>query len=380
MKPLNRILACSSALAGLLLANPAAAIDLANCGTAVVPLPCPYVTYGDGNSYSLPVNAFLHDIIAGGGVGPGNPYYVDSTPGAIKDLTVVATGASGSPVNTNYAGADDAYATPNGTGGGDFFRTGFTSGDPNGAGNFTGDGATTWDVTLSALKGFMGSSGGNSVVFYFNNNQVNSGAATNQNLAVWAQLSVTGPSGILQIFDFTNHGAKFATVADGGGGVLYGSPGAYTHSGGLSSPLAGTNAATDYVLSGGELCYSAPPAFALVPCSGPHAGSINHNLGANQAAYAVVFPELDSLLMGLGSSVAGYSLNIDFRFGCDPATADPLVDCVGRSQNNGYEQLFIGTQIVPEIPVSTPPSLLLMGLGLLGLGGLGKARRTRRAA
>ena len=66
------------AVGGLFSAAPAMAFDLAtDCGG-----PCPYVTYGDGNSYSLPVNAVLYDAINGGGTGPGNPQYVVSTPGA----------------------------------------------------------------------------------------------------------------------------------------------------------------------------------------------------------------------------------------------------------------------------------------------------------
>jgi len=100
-------LAAASALA-FAGASFAATFDLSDCGNGS---PCPYVTYGDGNSYALPVNALIYDAFNGGGTGPGNPFYVVSTPGAIQDLTVVATGSSGTPVTTNYPSADDAYAT-----------------------------------------------------------------------------------------------------------------------------------------------------------------------------------------------------------------------------------------------------------------------------
>jgi len=61
-----------SALAVGCASTPALAFDLAtDCGG-----PCPYVTYGDGNSYALPINALLYDAINGGGTGPGNPQYV----------------------------------------------------------------------------------------------------------------------------------------------------------------------------------------------------------------------------------------------------------------------------------------------------------------
>ena len=42
-----------------------------------------YVQYGDGLSYSLPLLAYFYDHANGGGTGPGNPFYVSSTPGAI---------------------------------------------------------------------------------------------------------------------------------------------------------------------------------------------------------------------------------------------------------------------------------------------------------
>src|SRR6476619_7816002 len=107
----RKILGLAVAAASLGFASGAHAVfDLNNCNG--LGAPCPYVTYGDGNSYALPVNAIIYDAAQGGGTGPGNPFYVNSTPGAIKDLTVIGTGSGGTPVNTNYPGADDAYPTP----------------------------------------------------------------------------------------------------------------------------------------------------------------------------------------------------------------------------------------------------------------------------
>ena len=77
----------------------------------VLSLPTPTVSnsisFGDALNYSLPILGLD----------------VNSTPGQISDCIVVATGASGQPVTTNFAGMDNAYATPSGTGGPTYFRS-----------------------------------------------------------------------------------------------------------------------------------------------------------------------------------------------------------------------------------------------------------------
>ena len=368
---LKKLSAAGALSLGLALSAQAATIDLTGVS---------YVTYGDGNSYSLPISAYINNQINGGGVGPGSPFYVHSSVGHIQNLIVVATGAGGVPVNNNFPGMDNAYPTPNSSGI-PFFSTGITTdpgtGQPvnNALPGFTGDGANTWDTTLGALQTFLGS---DSLVFFFNNNQINSGAATNQNLAAWAQITLSGPSGLLGTWDFTNTNSPYALVTQGGGGVFNGNPTAYTSSG--AGPIAGTNAATDYVLSGGAICVHTTT-FVPVPCGSAGAsGPINHNLGADQAAYAIVFPELNAALNTLFalSSLTGYAMSIDLRMGCDPNTA--AGSCTGRSLNNGYEQLFIGTAAGPRRPpvqVPEPATIALMGLGLLGVVWL-RGRRTAK--
>ena len=111
--------------------------------------------------------------------------------------------------------------------------------------------------------------------------------STNQNFAVWAQVSLTGTGQTTRFFDFTNRNSPYALFTDTppGGGVFNGTVGAYTSAG--LGPIAGTNLATDYVLSGGAICLTA--AKVPVSCSNPSAvgGAINNNLGANQAAYGM---------------------------------------------------------------------------------------------
>lgn len=302
-----------------------------------------YVTYGDANSYALQVNG----VIAGS-TGPGSLYYVNSTPGAIMDLIVVATGSSGGPVNTNFAGMDNALSTPSGKNGSNFF-------------------SGIWNSTLAAFTSFLG---GENPLFFFNNNQIDSGAGTNQNVAVWAQVSLTGSGQTTKYFDFTNRNNPYALFTEGGGGVFMGDVAAYTSSG--LGPIAGTNAATDYVLSGGPICLTA--AKIPVSCGSASAvsGPINNNLGANQAAYAIDAPELDAFLTAwVAGGFAGYTdIHVDLRYGCDPATGTAGAgSCIGRDANNGFEQLFIGTATsVTQVP--EPGILGLMALGLIGLGAI----------
>lgn len=342
----------------------------------------PYVTYGDANSYSLPVLGILHDIIVNGetypdSIQPSNPYYVTSTPGAIKSLVVVGTGASGQDVNTNFTGMDDAYPTPN-SDGITYFSTDSTA-DPGGAGEFTGDAADTWDVRLDAFSNWLD---GETPVWLFNNNQVNSGASTNQNLAAWAQVTLYDDAGVLDPLNlvFSNLGGAYALVSEGGGGIVNGTAGT-GYTGSPVGPTAGTNAATDYVLSGGALCYSA--ALAVISCTDSNGdpnplavgGPINHNLGANEAVYAVVFPELDRIL--LAANFEGYdSLSLDWRMGCDPTTTTPDDNCIGRSLNNGYEQLFIATQASAPPGVPVPGTLALLGGALFGMAAIRRRKIT----
>jgi len=341
----------------------------------------PFVQYGDGQSFALAVDQLLTGCNT-----PGCPFFIQSSPGLIKDLVVIATGANGNPVTTNFSGMDNAYATPNSSGI-TFFRTGgaVTSPDPGGAGQFSGDSANTWDTTLGALKTFLN---GQTPVFFFNNNQVNSGASTNQNLAAWAQVTIRDGNGnivnsggtLIGTYDFTNNNSTYAGIFDGGGGVLNGDVATYTSTGAgpTGSPLGSP---TDYVFSGGKLCLNGG---APVSCSQPHDQEINNNLGANEAAYAVIFPELNAQLAALFSGLSAtdlalFSLNFDLRLGCDPAlftASDPSNPCLSKDLNNGFEQLFIAPlESVIGGKVPEPTSLLLFGSGLLGLLGWQKRRR-----
>lgn len=330
-----------------------------------------YVQYGDGQSYSLP-SAVIDKC---GGTQAGCQYYVQSSPGQIDQLAVLGTGANGNPVVTNFNGMDNAYETPNSSG--TIFWRPNVSTYQGTTGTVNSNGANTWDASLASLKAFLG---GNQLVTFFNNNQTSSGGSSTQSLAAWAQISVTDAAGaVIGVYDFTNNGEKYDLFTQGGGGTFMGDVTSYT-SAGIGNPLAGTNAATDYVLSGGAICRTAGG--VPVPCGSPGAlAPVNHNLGANEAAYAILFPELNAQLTGLFGSLsdavlAQYTLHVDVRLGCDPSITNVDGICTGngttipygRSLNNGFEQLFLGTAAVtPTTNVPEPGTLALVGVAIFGI-------------
>jgi hypothetical protein len=357
------------------------------------------VLYGDVYSYSLPILAYEYDQTYGGGVGPGNPYYVPSTVGAIKDLIVVATGASGGPVNTNFSGMNDAYPTPSGTGGLPYFSTGQTALHPAGPGlTAAQNNNTTWNSTIAAMESFLGT--GQTPVFFFNNNQTNSGTALDQQLAVWAQIKVvdsdTGAPPL--IFTLENNCPTGNLCISGGtlfpgpgdGGIVSGpdknpalfSEGAATdtYPVGATGTIPSVSNPNDFVLSGGQVCLNASG--VIVNCSDPSAvETINHNLGANQAAYAAISTELDDFLSSWDSSSPYDVLQLDVRMGCNPAYYPGGVCPPGLELNNGYEQIFIAPgYTVPgpnPPPIPEPSTFLLFGAGLLGLGLFGRKRNKK---
>lgn len=347
-----------------------------------------WVQYGDAQSYSLPIANYQFGYSINSG-----PYTVDSTPGQISSLTVVATGSSGNPVTTNFSGMDNAYATPSGVSGSTFFTPNATT-DQGSLGTVTNNGTNTWDASLLALKSFLGS---DAMTVFFNNNQVNSGASSNQNLAAWAQVWVTDALGntVGSVYDFTNRSQKtsnnaghFDIVTATGGGTYLGDVTTYT-GGGLGNPSGSLNGTTDWVLSGGAVCVmqktgttdtAVPvPCDTVAPTGYTVSAPINHNLGANNAAYAVIFPELNALMTSLFSTqtdadLAKYTLHADIRMGCKDGDAAWMACGVsntgyGDALNNGYEQIFIGTSVNGStVTVPEPGTIALVALGLIGFG------------
>lgn len=332
----------------------AATIDLTGKG---------YVTYGDANSYSLPLNGM--EVMSG--------------PGQINLFTKLGLGANGQLGNP-IAGMDDAFDTPqaNNVSG---FR--MTAGNEPGGLEGAWDRNLWWDSTLAALNGGLNLFA-NSIVFFFANNET--GGAGTDNLAAWARVELTkiSTSTLVGRWDMTNdvdHNGQGYGPPPAGGGVPLGNPAAYTSNG--TEPFV-----SDFLMSGGKVCVNGVG--VIVDCSDPGVVlSKEHNLGGDRAAYALVLPEMDAVIaqiLAANGDLNDYALHVQYRLGCGPELTQagggfPTVRQGNNTEcdptyalNGGDEKVFLGTQQRSDVP--EPTTLALLGAGLLGLAGI--RRRPQR--
>ena len=322
-----------------------------------------FVQFGDGLSFSLPILGLN----------------VQSSPGQINDCLVVTSGSGGAVQENSLPGlADNAYDNLQGSQF-PYFRTGsaINNVDPGGGGQFTGDTAATWDVRLSALTSFLN---GGVPVFYFNHNQTNSGGTIDQDLFVWAQVILRDDAGtVTAIYNFQ----AVPNLVGPNFGVPGGDPGTFTAGGVVDGAVVPTS---DYVRARGQICLGGDgsPGNPIVPCDGsgdPVGATYNQNLGADNVANAIIFPELNAFLVaGAGGATV---MQIDFRMGCNSAEADstylgggPGICPLGSVLNNGFEQLFLSTEAPnppPEIP--EPGTVAIFGLGLAAMGAFLRRRK-----
>ena len=322
------------------------------------------IFFGDFAVYSLPVLDLLN---------PATDFSVQSTPGQIKDDVVVATGASGMPVNTNDDGIDNAYPTPSGAGGAAFFTTAAVT-DPSG-GDPAMDTDDFWEADISALASYLM---GDEFVIFFNLNDTNSDPLLDgQDQLAWAKVEVIDDDGIAPTMTY------YFSAQDDRLGVT---PGTDEHAIGLADSIAmggpeadpsvdpaGTGSTGDlstidsrwgYVY--GEVCIDTGTGLLVRfgKCeAGDPAGSttVNQNLGADEAAFAVFNKELSDKIT-------------------DPTTPyDTLRADIRISRiDNGYEQIFIKRGVVEfaddggEVP--TPLTLTLLGPLLVGFGLVARRR------
>jgi len=271
---------------------------------------------------------------------------IPSSPGQIKDGVVIYTGAGGKGVNTNFNGMDNAFAAPSGSGAQNFTTTKAGT-DPGQPVPFAGD-VQSWDSTIAAFNTFLN---GSTPIFFFNQNDTNNdgtngacpGALSGQDVCVYASITFVdldgiAPNLVLELEAPTRPFTSGPAVTDG-------------------VPTL----PAELVLAKGDVCLDNTG--AQTDCAGPNVaiGPVNHNLGADHAAYAAFSDQLNALLATCAVSCPWDVIQIRLD----------LTDI-----NNGFEQLFILTaEQVTQIP--EPGTLILLGAGMVGLGAAAWRRRQR---
>lgn len=298
----------------------------------------------------------------------GDTYYIDSSPGKIKDDIVIASSPAAATNNTDISatGIDDAFDTPN-DGGSDLFAmladneptpvltndNNVTSLLPNPDGiDIDGDGTANelqglslWDIETSALTSFLG---GEELLFFFNLNETGTVGAldSGQDMLGWMRVfltdSLTGDT-----IDFTLSGANTLNPAI--------QSQAQTGLGGVVAPDNILPTADDeWAYVHGQICVDENDGTVLALASCSNAGNpangqtVNQNLGSNAAAFALWNEDLNSAL---------YSNKYDMM----------TVDLRMAHIENGFDQMFIRAGEVEGGEIPEPLGVWLFVAGIFGL-------------
>ena len=346
---------------------------VSQAGIVLDPGTQPSLLYGDFFSFSFPLN---HNLVTlpvpdGSSPTPGDPFYVASSPGAIKHGVVIGTGAAGKDVNENFSGMDDAYRTVSGTTA--FFSTGTTADPPTLGGSGTdpvGDTAFTWDADVAALRSFLTGD----FVIIFDHNETGTPAAGEAGLAAtdliaWAQATLSGSPTLSDVsFFFSAFDDPFTLADERTAGLLASAAGGPEPDPSLDlpgtslpnlDPRWGISHSRLTILPDGTLVHFGPK----VPGDPAAAVEINQNIGQNQAEFAVYNPTLDALIK-----------NSDYR--------DFTLDVRLSRTINGNEQIFLLADTIVNPPRVIPePSTFVIWSLLAALGvTVGCWRRRNRAA
>ena len=218
----------------------------------------------------------------------------------------------------------------------------------------TGD---IWDATTADVRSIFDP--GEAVVFYFNLNETNKGGDdvlnNGQDMYGWLQVTLTDLDGNLLPQVFTLSGALGFSGGDLGGSATQTTDPAVDGFDGILPEASDLWAHVH-----GEICVDASnqadPFVHFGECiAGDPAGAktIDQNLGADQAAFALFNQQLSDLILDPNS---GYELvSVDLRMG---------------HLDNGFEQLFILPTQIGITQVPEPSTIAMFMAGLLGLAPL----------
>ena len=354
------------------------------------------VNYGDFQSCSA---QYLNFIVYGdpSPSGQSPSYVVQSSQGLLTDAVLIFTASSGGDDTTgNGPNIDNAYVavssqvtniygTSIGAGEHDpppashiidptiVDVTGEVTGDIcGGNGTCTPETTTAWDIGLQALIDALTIDGvRHDMLIFFDNNQL--GATGQTELEAQAILG----SALVCVHGDTLTDICFELVDENGTNMLSNGPGVFANnvdptlfdtSLAYGDPLATNTADTTYptggpALANGTICVTNDPshtavAFNVQQCP---AGTtlINNNLGSNKVEFILGIPELNAKLEEYLAQ--GYN-RVSFEI-------------LFTNQNDGFEDVFILAG-APRTTVPEPGTMLLLGLGFLGLG-LAVNRRRR---
>jgi hypothetical protein len=334
-------------------------LPAANCGT-VTGTNC--LQFDDFTVYSL---ALLNFQAQKGQISPNDPFAVSTNGTSLQNALVIGTGVNGAgSINSDIVSgglADDAYRTPTAPGGGiTNFVPDATNQGAQGA-NIPGNTSGTWDITVSALNQYLN---GGSLNFFFNLNQTNSQTTTYLNSPEdalgWMQVTLRDSTG-------TNGSVSFWLDGNACNGVV-GQPNSPNCNPNESYPQNNANNTIlpvdplhdEWAYIHGQICVSDQGAvlgFGSCQSLGiKGANTVDQNLGANDAAFALYSQTLqDALNSGLYDV-----MSVDFRM---------------AALTDGYEQLLIFAS--NRIPQNVPEPLTITMFGA-GLAGVALWRRRRK--
>lgn len=320
----------SSASAGLMLPDPS--------------LPGLSQQFGDFTVYSLP---FLDNFFGGG-------FSVQSAPGKIAGGIVAVTGTNNVPATTNFANMDNAYPSPNNNP--DYFATDQIAdpGSPAGTSAFftTNDSADSWDSTTAALRSYL-ATGGGSLAFLFNLNESPGGADNldGVDMLAWAKIDLVDTTGALatKTYFLTSVGSDPDLLSSTGpepdpadAGFNAADPRwAYIHGKIAVDPVTG------------EFLHFGP--------GGAGEATINQNLGADHAAFAIYNAELDALVRNAASGYDFFRATVYFS-----------------KIDNGYEQVFLPDDTAILFKGVPEPATFAVWSLLGGLSSVVAIRKRRR--